>query len=89
MGPPFTFVYARAYVSEAIRIRPAFYLANQFITLLWAVGFALAAGLIAASDDRWTPAHAAITLLMVLGLAAVGSVIIGLWFHLRDARTLT
>jgi len=83
---PFTLAYAWPYAPPLIRVRPAFFRANQIMSLLWVAGFAIAATLINFWQTDWSPARAAIILVSTLGMTAVGTGAIALWFHLRETR---
>ncbi len=87
LGQPFTLAYARRYAPEHIRIRPAFYQANQILSLLWAGGFATAAIALVTWSAAWNPARAAIILFSVMGATVVASVVLGRWLHVRVSRS--
>jgi hypothetical protein len=86
LGQPFTLAYASRYAPEHIRRRPSFFMGNQIITLLWAVGFAMAAIEISVMHGEWKPAQAGLILISVLGATAAISAVIGWWFHIRESR---
>jgi len=89
LGRPFTLAYARRYAPEHIRIRPAFYQANQILSLLWAGGFATAAVILGAWSVAWNPARAAFTLIAVMAATVAASVVIGSWLHVRVSQSAT
>ncbi len=87
LGRPFTLAYARRYAPEHIRIRPAFFQANQILSLLWAGGFATAAVALGTWSAAWNPARAALILLSVMAATVAVSVVLGRWLHLRVTQS--
>ena len=84
---PFTFAYAYPYAPKNIRDQPAFFFANQCISLLWMTGFAAAALIILLVPGEWSLSRGAVILAASLAAAAGASVLVGGWFHFRLSRT--
>jgi hypothetical protein len=89
LGQPFTLAYARVYAPSHVIARPAFFLANQIISLLWVAGFATAAVAIGTMPGVWKPAQAALIFIGVMGATTAASVVIGICFHVRESRVAT
>jgi len=88
LGRPFTFAYAYPYTPERHRVRPAFRLAHQWISLLWMAGFAGAALTIVLLPGAWSLSRGIVILASALIGTAAGTALIGVWFHCRAARTM-
>jgi len=86
---PFTFVYAYPYTPGHLRDRPAFFSANQWISLLWTAGFACAALIILLLPGEWTLSRGVVILGAAFTGAAAGSILIGVWFHFYQSRKTT
>jgi hypothetical protein len=81
---PFTLAYAYPYVPQHLRDQPAFFLANQWISLLWMTGFAAAALIILLLPGAWSAARGGIVLGTTLAITAGASALLGAWFHFRQ-----
>jgi membrane protein DedA with SNARE-associated domain len=86
---PFTLPYARQYAPAQVQARPAFFLSNQLITLIWVAGFASAAAIIGFGPSNGTASQPAIILITVLGITAAASAVLGIYFHFRESRLIT
>jgi hypothetical protein len=86
---PFTLAYAYPYAPKHLRDQPAFFLANQCISLLWMTAFAAAALTILLLPGQWSLTRGGIILGAALAAAAGASVLVGCCFHFYHSQTTT
>jgi len=84
---PFTFAYARPYAPKHLCDQPAFFRANQWISIFWTMGFAAAAAGILLLPGKWSAAKGGLILSAALTAATGASILVGSWFHFRESRT--
>jgi len=89
LGRPFTLAYAQRYAPEHLRKRPAFFRANQILTLLWVGGFATTAIALSTLPAQGKPAQAVLIFISVMGTTVAASLIVGRWLHVRLSRVIS
>jgi len=86
---PFTLAYAYPHAPKHRRDRPAFFFANQLISLLWVAGFAGGAATIFLLPGEWSMARGGMILSTALAASALASVLVGGWFHFHQSGLTT